>query len=154
MNFEDKRFSEINKIETILGIVNDDDSHLISILYDDAIEEFLTMTNRNENQIYPVHYGIIRDICIFKYRAIKSKNATPTGIKSISEGGVSISYQSSTDTDELPTTLIRKIAKHKLNKVVNRRSKSVMFPEETYDYYEDDSDDEPTIEPVEPVEKQ
>ena len=46
MNFEDKRFSVINKIEIMLKIVDDEDSHLIKIFYDDAIETFCSLTNR------------------------------------------------------------------------------------------------------------
>ena len=151
MNFEDKRFSEINKIEIMLNIVDDEDSHLISILYDDAIETFCSLTNRTEEQLYPVHCNVIRDLTIFKYKQYKLITSSPTGIKSISEGGVSISYNTSSDIDEVPPTLKRKIVQYKLNKCVNRRPKKEMFPEENYDYYEDD---EPTIEPVEPVEKQ
>ena len=152
MNFEDKRFSEINKIEIMLKIVDDEDSHLISILYDDAIETFCSLTNRTEEQLYPVHCNVIRDLTIFKFRQYKAITSSPTGIKSISEGGVSISYNTSSDIDEIPSTLKRKIVQYKLNKCVNRRPKKEMFPEEDYPWMDDD--DEPTIEPVEPVEKQ
>ena len=138
MNFEDKRFSEINKIEIILKIVDDEDSHLISILYDDAIETFCSLTNRTEEQLYPVHCNVIRDICIFKYKQTKNSQATPTGVKSISEGGVSITYMTKSDTDKLPPTLTKKIVKYKLNKFVNRKPKEQMFPEEDYSYIDDD----------------
>ena len=151
MNFEDKRFSEINKIEIMLNIVDDDDSHLINILYDDAIETFCSLTNRTEEQLYPVHCNVIRDLTIFKFRQYKAITSSPTGIKSISEGGVSISYNTSSDIDEIPPTLKRKIVQYKLNKCVNRRPKKVMFPEEDYPWMDDD--DEPSIDP-EPVEKQ
>lgn len=125
MTFEDRRFMDINKIEAILGI-SEEDSHLVDMLYDDSIEEFCSLTNRTETQLKVEHCNVIRELTIFKYRQIKSNLAQPTGIKSLSEGGVSITYQTNSDFDDIPSSLKKKINKYRLNKIVNRKAEEVI----------------------------
>ena len=136
MTFEDRRFMNINKIETILGIKTDEDSHLVDMLYDDSIEEFCSLTNRTETQLKVEHCNVIRELTIFKYRQIKSNLAQPTGIKSLSEGGVSITYQTNSDFDNIPSSLMKKINKYRLNRIVNRKAEEVIV--EDFDVEEEE----------------
>ena len=103
--FADKRNANLNKLELLLGISdNTDECYLMEICYDDAIQTFLELTNRNENQIHLKHTSIILDLAIHKYKSLKSNQEliSKAGIKSISEGGVSITYNTTlTDTETI-----------------------------------------------------
>lgn len=130
--FADKRNANLNKLELLLNISdNGDECYLMEICYDDAIQTFLELTNRNENQIQLKHTSIILDLAIHKYKSLKSNQEliSKAGIKSISEGGVSITYNTTlTDTESIPTNIKAKINGAKLNKCVNRKPEAEMFP--------------------------
>lgn len=130
--FSDKRNANLNKLELLLGISdNTDECLLMEICYDDAIQTFLELTNRNEDQIHLKHTSIILDLTIYKYKSLKTNREiiSKAGIKSISEGGVSITYNTTlTDTETIPTNIKAKINGCKLNKCVNRKSEAEMFP--------------------------
>ena len=130
--FADKRNANLNKLELLLNISdNGDECYLMEICYDDAIQTFLELTNRNENQIQLKHTSIILDLAIHKYKSLKSNQEliSKAGIKSISEGGVSITYNTTlTDTESIPTNIKAKINGCKLNKCVNRKPQTEMFP--------------------------
>lgn len=132
-SFEDARFTLIQRIETLIG----EELNNINVLFDMATECFCTMTNRTEEQIYKPMFNVIVDLTIFYYQCSKANKTNQQGIKSISEGGVSITYQTISETS-LPPVLSKRINKYKLNKCVNRKSKAEMFPEDNYDYYDGD----------------
>lgn len=132
VSFEDARFTLIQRIETLIGEELND----INVYFDMATEMFCTLTNRTESQIYKPMFNVIVDLTIFYYQCSKANKTNQQGIKSISEGGVSITYQSISETS-LPPTLSKRINRYKLNKCVNRKPKAEMFPVDTYDYYDD-----------------
>ena len=69
----DKRKENLHKLVLLLGISdNTDERYLMEICYDDAIQTFLELTNRNENQIQLKHTSIILDLAIHKYKSLKS----------------------------------------------------------------------------------
>lgn len=130
VSFKDARFTLIQRIETLIGEELSD----INVLFDMATETFCTITNRTEEQIYQPMFNVIVDLTIFNYQCCKANQVNQQGIKSISEGGVSITYQSISETS-LPPVLSKKINKYKLNKCVNRKSKAEMFPENIFEEF-------------------
>lgn len=115
--------TEIQKIKIMLGIDDYDKDVLINLLYDTAVEEICGLTNRNEGQLNNMK-SLIRDYTVQLYNINKVQETAARGIKSISEGGVSVTYADSQSTESvsaISSDLLNRISAFKLNKIVNRK---------------------------------
>lgn len=115
--------TEIQKIKIMLGITDYDKDVLINLLYDTAVEEICGLTNRNEDQLNNMQ-SLIRDYTVQLFNINKVRETAARGIKSITEGGVSVTYTDSQSTESITSIssdLLNKISAFKLNKIVNRK---------------------------------
>lgn len=115
--------TEIQKIKIMLGIDDYDKDVLINLLYDTAVEEICGLTNRNEGQLNNMK-SLIRDYTVQLYNINKVQETAARGIKSITEGGVSVTYadaQSTESVTSISSNLLNRINAFKLNKIVNRK---------------------------------
>ena len=114
--------TEIQKIKIMLGIDDYDKDVLINLLYDTAVEEICGLTNRNEGQLNNMK-SLIRDYTVQLYNINKVQETAARGIKSISEGGVSVTYADSQteSVTSISSDLLNRINAFKLNKIVNRK---------------------------------
>lgn len=113
--------AEIQKIKTMLGITDYEKDVLLNLLYETAVEEICGLTNRKEDQLNNMQ-SLIRDYTVQLYNINKVQETAAKGIKSVTEGGVSVTYVGSTETiTSISPSLLNKINAFKLNKVVNRK---------------------------------
>ena len=115
--------AEIQKIKIMLGISDYDKDVLLNLLYETAVEEICGLTNRNEGQLNNMK-SLIRDYTVQLYNIKKVQETAARGIKSVSEGGVSVTYVDSQSTESvtsISSDLLNKISAFKLNKIVNRK---------------------------------
>lgn len=101
----------LTNIKVLLKIEDEQQDPLLLMLIDMAIDNICGLTNRNKNQLTNLKHLIIEYTIQLYY-----VNNTPSNIASMSEGGVSISYNNSVNSN-----LISRINSYKLNKVVNRK---------------------------------
>lgn len=97
----------IKEIEKIILLNPDFNEEILSIVYRDTLQEALEYTNRT--QTTPAILSIVR-------KAVISSLKNTDSIKSISEGGVSISYENPDATSDM----LNKLNPYKRNKVCKR----------------------------------
>ena len=115
--------AEIQKIKIMLGIADYDKDVLLNLLYDTAVEDKCGLTNRNEDQLNNMQ-SLIRDYTVQLFKFNKVQETAARGIKSVTEGGVSVTYvdsQSMESVTSISSDLLNKISAFKLNKIVNRK---------------------------------
>lgn len=115
--------AEIQKIKTMLGITDYEKDVLLNLLYDTAVEEICGLTNRKEGQLENMQ-SLIRDYTVQLYNINKVQETAARGIKSVTEGGVSVTYTESSSTETITSispSLLNRINAFKLNKIVNRK---------------------------------
>ena len=115
--------AEIQKIKIMLGISDYDKDVLINLLYDTAVEEICGLTNRNKDQLNNMQ-SLIRDYTVQLYNINKVQETAARGIKSITEGDVSVTYadnQTAESVSSISSDLLNRINAFKLNKIVNRK---------------------------------
>lgn len=115
--------AEIQKIKIMLGITDYNKDVLLNLLYETAVEEICGLTNRNKDQLNNMQ-SLIRDYTVQLFNINKVQETATRGIKSITEGGVSVTYtdsQSMESVTSISSDLLNKISAFKLNKIVNRK---------------------------------
>lgn len=115
--------AEIQKVKIMLGISDYDKDVLLNLLYETAVEEICGLTNRNKDQLNNMQ-SLIRDYTVQLFNINKVQETAARGIKSITEGGVSVTYTDSQSTESVTSVssdLLNRINAFKLNKIVNRK---------------------------------
>ena len=91
--------SELEKIKLRLGVIDNTQDDLLSLLLEEATEEVLDFTNREV--LLPRMNSIVIDVCVEKYNRLNCE-----GESSRSEGGISVSYFTNGLSDNIKNRLV------------------------------------------------
>ena len=118
-NYIDFKYDIIERVKKLNGIATHEQDVKLSVLFDNAIEDIMEITNRNKEQVLRIQKSVVVAFVNYNYTTMQSQ--VSNDIASISEGGVTIHYKSNTEGSVgIPTALTNKLNGYKLNKVVNR----------------------------------
>ena len=104
--------TQLEKLKIRLGIKDDKQDELLTMLLEDAESEILDFTNRNV--LLPKMEGLQRELAIIYYNRMNDE-----GISSRSEGAISVSYST-----EIPGNIKDRLKAYKLLKAVGMANES------------------------------
>ena len=103
---------ELAKLKHLLSIEDNSEDIVLTIMLEDAENEVLNFTNRDE--LLPRMNKVVRDLAIIYYE--RYKNNVSANISSVGQGDISVSYET-----DIPESILKQLRQFKLLKSVQLR---------------------------------